>query len=58
MNLFSNSIFKQVLCKAPSVDEDVDLHFIAYVEKDGNLYELGKSHSITDGKSNVNFHIC
>lgn len=25
---------------APNVNEEVDLHFIAYVEKDGDLYEL------------------
>ncbi len=27
--------------EAPSRDEKVDLHFIALVEKDGSLYELG-----------------
>lgn len=27
--------------EAPSRDENVDLHFIALVEKDGTLYELG-----------------
>lgn len=27
--------------EAPSRDEKVDLHFIALVEKDGTLYELG-----------------
>nr|XP_028584192.1 ubiquitin carboxyl-terminal hydrolase isozyme L3 isoform X2 [Podarcis muralis] len=29
--------------EAPSIDEKVDLHFIALVNIDGNLYELGKS---------------
>ena len=26
--------------QAPSVDEDINLHFICFVEKDGHLYEL------------------
>ena len=26
--------------ETPNVEEDVDLHFIAFVEKDGDLYEL------------------
>ena len=30
--------------EAPSIDEKVDLHFIALVHVDGHLYELGKNH--------------
>lgn len=30
--------------EAPSRDEKVDLHFVALVEKDGSLYELGNHH--------------
>lgn len=32
-----------VLSQAPSIDEKVDLHFIALVNVDGYLYELGKN---------------
>ena len=42
--------------KAPSANEKVDLHFIALVEKDGNLYELDgrKPFPINHGKTNMN----
>jgi hypothetical protein len=29
-----------IFCQAPALEDDVDLHFIAFVQKDGNLYEL------------------
>lgn len=29
-----------MIIKTPNIDEEVDLHFIAFVEKDGDLYEL------------------
>jgi hypothetical protein len=32
-----------LLFQAPSIDEKVDLHFIALVHVDGHLYELGKN---------------
>ncbi len=28
------------LFQTPNIEDDVDLHFIAFVEKDGELYEL------------------
>jgi len=41
--------------KAPSIDEKVDLHFIAFVEKDGFLYELDgrKPFPINHGKTSA-----
>ena len=33
------SLFRYDL-KTPNVEEDVDLHFITFVQKDGDLYEL------------------
>lgn len=33
-------IILPVLIKAPGLDEDVDLHFITFVEADNHLYEL------------------
>ena len=41
--------------KAPSLNEKVDLHFIALVEKDGDLYELDgrKPFPINHGKTSV-----
>lgn len=34
--------FYPLFLQAPSIDEKVDLHFIALVNVDGILYELGK----------------
>ena len=37
-------IYFSLLFQAPSIDEKVDLHFIALVHVDGHLYELGKNY--------------
>ena len=29
-----------IIFQAPSLEESVDYHFVAFVEKDGNLYDL------------------
>ena len=49
----SNTIHRQhtkpdvlLFFQAPSIDDKVDLHFVALVHKDGNLYELGKNHGL------------
>ena len=39
--LFVTSIFIMIALQAPSPDTEVNLHFIAFVHKDGSLYELG-----------------
>ena len=41
-----------VVFQAPSLDDKVDFHFIAFVEKDGHLYELDgrKSGPVDCGK--------
>ncbi|KAH6578175.1 hypothetical protein BASA50_002014 [Batrachochytrium salamandrivorans] len=36
----SRATFQLDIVKAPSADEEVDLHFVCFVEKDGHLYEL------------------
>lgn len=35
-----NIIIQLFVCKTPTIDADVDLHFIAFVQKDGELFEL------------------
>lgn len=37
-----NAIWFLFVLQAPSIDEKVDLHFIALVNVGGHLYELGK----------------
>lgn len=38
-----NAIWFLFVLQAPSIDEKVDLHFIALVNVGGHLYELGKN---------------
>lgn len=38
-----NTISFRFVLQAPSIDEKVDLHFIALVNVGGHLYELGKN---------------
>lgn len=42
-NIFKNC---DIVFQAPSLDEKVDLHFIAFVNVGGHLYELGKAHNL------------
>ena len=35
-------IIRLFFIQAPSREDHVNLHFVALVEKDGHLYELGK----------------
>lgn len=46
INLTTNmhNMYFSLLFQAPSIDEKVDLHFIALVHVDGHLYELGKNY--------------
>lgn len=45
-------MYFSLLFQAPSIDEKVDLHFIALVHVDGHLYELGKTNLIYSGEGN------
>ena len=46
----------KLLFKTPNIEDDVDLHFIVFVEKDGDLYELdgAKPFPINHGTSHEN----
>lgn len=39
-----NFVIVSCLLQAPSLDDKVNLHFIAFVNVGGQLYELGKFH--------------
>lgn len=43
-----------LLLQAPSIDEKVDLHFIALVNVGGNLYELGKVKPLSSFTTEIN----
>jgi hypothetical protein len=34
------------ILQAPDADDPVSYHFVAFVHKDGDLYELGKSYYV------------